>query len=236
MPDLDERIAQAGRGEADAVLAAVEAEPELASATNMFGVGVIHAAHHAGHAGLTERLLAARGDLDAVLAAELGFVERLRALLDTHPELATAHNDRGSTALHGAAYWGQIAAARLLLERGADPNAPSRDGFLEISAIGAAVATPNIPNPSDDEPNVVELVTLLLEHGADVNFRRRDGMTALHTAAYRGHAKVARLLLERDADSSIAARDDTPHAGETPADTADAQGHTEVATLIREYP
>ena len=170
-----------------------------------------------------------------MLAAELGFIERLRALLDAHPEMATTYDARGSTPLHGAAYWGQLEAARLLLERGADPNATTHDGSLEIGVLGSAVATPNIPNPADDEANVLQLVTLLLEHGADVNLRRRDGMTALHTAGHRGHAEVARLLLEHGADPAITAREGTPHAGETPADTADAQGHPAVATLIRGF-
>ena len=235
MTDLDELIALAGRGEDSRVLAAIEAEPALMTARSMFGVGVIHAAHFAGHDRLAERLIEAGGDLDAALAAELGFVERLHALLDAQPEVATTYDARGSTPLHGAAYWSQVEAVRLLLKRGANPNAATRDGFLEIGVLGSVVATPNIPNPSDEEATVLQLVTLVLEHGADVNLRRRDGMTALHTACYRGHAEVARLLLDHGVDPGIAAREGTAHASETPADTADAQGHPAVAALVRGF-
>jgi ankyrin repeat protein len=77
-------------------------------------------------------------------------------------------------------------------------------------------------------------VNLLLDRGADVDAQRRDGMTALHTAAYRGHLRVIRRLLERGANPTIRAREAAgPHAGQTPADTADAQGQTAAAELIR---
>lgn len=124
--------------------------------------------------------------------------------------------------------------AELLLGSGADAivNEPSRDGFLRINPLGSAVATtPGIPQPSDDEAVVLALVRLLVDHGADVSARRKDGMTALHGAAWRGHAAVAQALLDAGADPSAAAASG-PHAGQTVADTALSQGHLVLAARL----
>ena len=138
--------------------------------------------------------------------------------------------------MHCAAYWGQRDVAALLLERGAEVNAATRDDFLRIAPLASAVATPNIPNPSDDEQTVFALVHQLLDEGADVDHRRRDGMTALHAAAYRGLVEVARLLLDHGADRSLTAHHDGgPHEGETAVQTALKQEQRSVADFIEHY-
>jgi len=58
-----------------------------------------------------------------------------------------------------------------------------------------------------------EAVDLLLRRGADVNARGRDKGTALHAAAFLGHAGPARLLVEAGAD--LAARNGS---GATPTE------------------
>ena len=191
----DEIISGCVRGDIDRVSALLDADPALVNAMNMFGSTPVHAAHNCAHRDIV-RLLFARGRvLDGFLAAELGLLDQLRAELDRDPAFATRFSATGNTALHGACYWGCVPAARLLLERGADVNALTTDPFLKIAPIGCAVATPDVPNPSQDESVVLSLVELLLEFGADVNRPRRDGMTALHGAAYRGHVSVIRRLL-----------------------------------------
>ncbi len=158
----------------------------------------------------------------------------LRSQLDRDSSLATQFSGSGATALHGACYWGSVAAAKVLLERGAEVNALTKDSFLKIAPIGCAVATPNVPNPSEDESTVVALVELLLANRANVNTQRRDGMTALHAAAYRGHVKVIEVLLKAGADPNIRAHADSgTHAGETPLDTAVAQEQTNAAEALR---
>jgi ankyrin repeat protein len=85
--------------------------------------------------------------------------------------------------------------------------------------LGCAVATPDVPNPSDSEDVVLDLVNLLLSSGAEVNARRRDGLTALHSAAYRGHRRVMETLLAHGADPTIRGYDAAgPHGGKTAAD------------------
>jgi ankyrin repeat protein len=161
-------------------------------------------------------------------------VDELRTQLDRDPSFAAAFSASGTTALHGACYWGSEPAARLLLERGASVNAVTHDSFLNIAPIGCAVATPDVPNPSQDESVVLTLVGLLVANGANVNLQRRDGMTALHAAAYRGHVNVIRALLAAGAKRDIRAHADSgAHSDETPLDTALSQGQTAAAEALR---
>jgi ankyrin repeat protein len=232
MQPVDRLVAAALLGQVTEVRQMVTADPGFLHARNMFGAGAVHAAHY----GAQDAVLSALGDLglvtDAFLAAELGGIRELREALAADPGLTARFDERGSTALHGAAYWGQREAAELLLDAGADPNAISRDEFLQIAPLGSAVATtPGIPQPSDSEDMVLDLVRLLLERGADVNARRRDGMTALHTACWRGLPRVAQELLDAGADRTITATTG-PHQGQTPSDTALAQGHRLLAARL----
>lgn len=232
MQPVDRVVAAALLGQVGDVRQLIAADPALLSARTMFGAGVVHAAHYGGQDAVTDAL----GDLgltvDGFLAAELGRTGRLREVLAADPGFAIRFDQRGSTALHGAVYWGQREAAELLLDAGADPGAITRDSFLQIAPLGAAVATtPDVPQPSDSEDCVLELVRLLLARGADVNGRRGDGMTALHTACWRGLARVAGELLDAGADPAITATSG-PHQGQTPADTALAQGHTTLAARL----
>jgi ankyrin repeat protein len=232
---VDEIIAASIRGDAQSVAALLARDPSLASATTMLGSTAVHAAHYSGRTDIVKRLLAQR-PLDGFLAAELGMTGELAEWLRRNPGFARMRNSAGATALHGACYWGSLEAARLLLDNGADIQAATADSFLQIHPLGCAVASPDVPNPSDSEAVVVSLVDFLLERGADVNARRRDGMTALHSAAYRGHLRVIRRLLEAGADVQARAHDSGPHAGQTALETAVAQGQTAAADLLRRLP
>jgi ankyrin repeat protein len=232
--DVDEIIIASMTGDSARVAALLDKDPALINAMTMLGATPIHAAHYSGWDDVVALLLSHGRALDVYLAAELGLVDTLQAMLDDDPALTMAVSASGSTPLHGACYWGAGDAARLLLERGADPDLATTDSFLQIRALGCAVASPGVPNPSEDEAAVLELVDLLLDHGADPNGRRRDGMTAIHTAAYRGHLKVIQRLVERGADPAIRAHSDGGHhAGESPADTAVKQGQAEAADLLQ---
>jgi ankyrin repeat protein len=233
MDKLDAVIAAARQGDVSRVSALLDEDPALATAATMLGSQPIHAAYLGGHQPVVELLLSRGVSLDTGLAAELGMLERVEPAVRADPDLAKTFSSTGSTLLHRACYWGQVAVSRLLLANGADANAATRDSFLQIRPLGCAVATADVPNPSDHQETVLELVRLLLGHGADVNGRRRDGLTALHSAAYRGQLRVMRYLLEHGADAGTRGYEGAgPHAGQTAADLALAQGQHEAVLLL----
>jgi len=109
------------------------------------------------------------------------------ALLRKNPGIANRKARGGSTPLMAAVLYGDAGSVRLLLERGADPNARND---ANASALMYAV---------DD----VEKTRLLLEQKADANARSDEGQTPLLIAAMRpGSTAVVKLLLDHGADAS----------------------------------
>ena len=147
---------------------------------------------YAGDEERARELLHADSELSVFEAAAFGRVERLGELLDGDPAQANAFSDDGFTALHLAIFGGQEEAARLLLERGADPNALSRNDAVKVPPLGTAAFVRS-----------VTLARLLLDSGADVNGRGEGGFTALHSAAQNGDEALIRLLEERGADPTL---------------------------------
>lgn len=120
-----------------------------------------------------------------VFAVNEGRIEAVRALLDHGANKETKMT--GDSALQVAAFRGNIAIARLLLERGADVNLRGGEG--------------NTPLKTAAEQGNVELAKLFLDAGADLEYAGGiDGGTALCMAADRGHPDVVRLLLDRGSD------------------------------------
>ena len=74
----------------------------------------------------------------------------------------------------------------------------------------------------------VEVVRALLGGGADANAARGDGVTALHMAAERGHAGVARTLIDAGADVDAGTR----IGRYTPLHMAARDGHGAVVALL----
>src|SRR5262245_19678290 len=146
MSRVDEILAAAANGDRARVASLLDSDPTLLTATTLLGSGAVHAAHYAGHGNVVEMLVARGFLIDAFVEAELDRAPELRARLDKRPELAREFSTAGSTALHRACYWGAIDSARLLLDRGADVNAVTRDSFLQIRPLGCAVATPDVEN------------------------------------------------------------------------------------------
>lgn len=140
-----------------------------------------------------------RDELFSAIAG--GDVDRMRALLDDDPTLATAVDHYGFSALHQAAWTGEPKAAELLLARGADPRCGSDDGTA-LQPINSAAA--------GGHPAVVHL---LLDRGAEVDEAQPGGFTPLHVAAARNDAAMVALLLGRGADPTLATDD-----GRTAAD------------------
>jgi hypothetical protein len=86
-------------GDLDAVRTALAGEPALANAVWDWGGGDwesgLGAAAHMGRSDIAEHLLGHGARLDVFAAAMLGEVEIVRAILTTHPEMATAKGPHG---------------------------------------------------------------------------------------------------------------------------------------------
>ena len=191
------------------------ADPAVGSVRNEDGVAAFLVALYHGRADLAEALAPPDRRLDVFEAAALGRTERVRELLDGDRALATAYAPDGFHALGLATFFGHPDTAALLVERGADVNAVSRNAFA-VTALHSACAS-----------RQTGTVRLLLERGADPNARQPSGFTPLHAAAEHGDEELARLLLDRGADPSA-----RTEAGVDPAELARSRGHDRVAALF----
>jgi hypothetical protein len=103
----------------------------------------------------------------------------------------------GSDLLISAIVHRDEAAARTLLEAGADPNAVGQDG--EAPMLAAAIAHPGgRPGAPSDEGT--RFLSLLLDHGGDPNLRDERGEPLLLTVILYLRFDSAHLLLDRGAD------------------------------------
>jgi uncharacterized protein len=143
-----------------------------------------------------DELLSAGPELDVFEAAAIGNTERLRELVDEDASRANAFGDDGFHPLGLACFFGNVDAARLLLERGAHVNALSKNEHVQTAAIHAAAAA-----EGKDEALRYELVQLALEHKADPNLRQGGGFRAIDAARQNGDARIEQLLLDHGADA-----------------------------------
>jgi uncharacterized protein len=111
------------------------------------------------------------------LAAFFAPAPTVGRLLDAGADAGiAARNDMRVQPLHAAVAARNLDAVRLLLDRGADPNARQQVGYTPL--MGAA------GSGRDD------LVDLLLERGADAAAIAEDGKTASHIAREHGHTAI----------------------------------------------
>ncbi len=228
-------------GDLAAVDRLLTAQPALAAASDAAGQSALTVAAYHGQWPIVDRIRATGPDLDRFEAAIVGDVDGVAVELDDAEREAeieretvgrrdrrSADGDDGSTApvdersadgftaLHLAAFFGRLEVARLLLTRGADPNAWATGG-LHVQPLHSAVAGGH-----------EQVAALLVDAGADVNAAQDGGSTPLMGAAQNGLAATVALLLARGADPRAYDQDIL-----TAADLADRAGHPDVAAAIR---
>ena len=145
-----------------------------------------------GDAELAKALVAAGADLMAgsrpplVWAAEEGNVETIACLLECG---CGKIKPVVSAALGSAAARGPLEAVRLLLDSGADPNAPSQIGGY--SPLMLAAYSENVS---------VETVETLLKGGANPKAKAKNGETPLSLARKRGNSRIVEILQKAGAE------------------------------------
>jgi ankyrin repeat protein len=169
-----------------------------------------------------------------------GDMARVQYLVDQYASVIHTTSSWGETPLGAAAHVGNRQIVRFLLSQGValdifaatvlgwksqvewlldeDPDLVNAPGAHQIPLLSHAVAA-----------GQREIVELLLERGADID-GGRVSHTALHAAAFFGHAGLAELLISRGAD--LQARD---HQNRTPLQIAVENGQEEVAALLRRH-
>lgn len=103
----------------------------------------------------------------------------------------------GSTPLYRAVRAVDLAAVRLLVEGGANPAQPIKDGSTPLMAaagLGAPRGGDEEVTEAGDRNDPVEVMKILLEQGADVNAANDLGMTAAHYAVQRGNERIIEYL------------------------------------------
>jgi ankyrin repeat protein len=119
-------------------------------------------------------------------AAQRDDIAAVRSLLAEKADVNGAQGD-GSTALHWAAFKGDVALVNVLLKAGANLKATTRiDGVTPLFMACKGGSAP--------------VVDAMLKNGADANETNSNGTTALMIASAAGSADVVKLLLDRGAD------------------------------------
>ncbi len=145
-------------------------------------------------------------------AALKGDVAAITAALDAGASVD--EGDKRGTPLYLAVRGGHLAAAKLLIERGADVNAAPTPPLGP--PLMPAVAKRNI-----------DLINLLLDAGANAN-ARRGGDTVLHIAVTFGCLDCVEALVKAGADVNARTKKD----GKTPLHVAEMKGRREVADYL----
>jgi len=231
-------VASAQSGATDELARAVSAQdiakvdailterPELASAS-IGGVSILLSAVFAKGPGapfirpeendLVAAFLTRNPELGVHEAAVLGRLNRLRELVREDPSRVHQVAPSDWTPVHFAAFSGNVACVRLLIEMGADIHRRAMRSS-KITPLQSAMFTRRF-----------EVVQLLLEHGADPLVRARGGFSAMHEAALLNDTRLVQLLFDHGAE--LNSRTDM---GKTPLDTAHRKNSETAAALLHD--
>lgn len=176
---------------------------------------------------LIEILLAHGADPNARLAAPL---------MQRHHTAGDRALGPGATPFMRAAKTGDVAAMRLLVKGGAQPDLTAPDGLTALmlaAGFGWRDGSPAAPSfDQGTEEAAIEAIRYCLELGLDVNAATTNGDTALHVAVSgRGSPKIVRFLVEQGA--RLDAKD---KRGRTPLDlaTTSRRERPDLVELLRE--
>jgi uncharacterized protein len=183
---------------------------------------------------------------DPIIGQEkVGYLDLMKALLDggADPNARTTKklwfrsfgdhswiDTAGSTAFWRAAQSTDLAAMKLLVAHGADPDIPSAGGATALMvAAGYGWGYHYSMNAPDTWMDVVKYC---LQLGADVNVADSKGYTALHGAAYIGNNELVQYLVDRGADVKAVAKDKNTVADMANGPTRFGIPHPETVALL----
>jgi len=218
MSQTDKILAAVTGGDRETVRSLIEETPQLANVASHDGVSMVRLAVYYGQKEIAEILARSPEiELDIWDSSALGYFAAVEEALQGAggDEALNAYSHDGYTPLQLACFFGHEEVAELLIARGADVRAVSKNPTA-IQPIHAATAGNNLI-----------IVRLLLDAEADPNAAQQNGFRPLHAAAQNENAPMVRLLLEYGADPSLAdAREQTPRQ------LAEEIGDSEIIALL----
>jgi ankyrin repeat protein len=127
---------------------------------------------------------------------------------DVNAPLAKGAPGRGKLSLVGATPFllasktADLPLMKLLVELGANPKLPNKDGATPLmAAAGLGCHAPT--EEAGTEAECLEAVSYLLSLGADVNTVDANGETAMHGAAYKSLPKMVEFLAGKGAKIEV---------------------------------
>lgn len=143
-----------------------------------------------------------------------GDIEMVVSITTAHPELINIKDQRGSTPLLLATYYGNQDMTEALLAHKPDLNA--QDGSGNTALMGVCFKGYPV------------IAKLLIDHGADVNAQNLNGATALIYAATFAQAEIAQMLIDHGADTTH-----TDEKGNTAYDHAKMQDAAKLMGILK---
>jgi len=125
---------------------------------------------------------------DIFEAARTGNIEQIRALSKLNKDTVNAKNAGGFNPLMIACYRGQTAAAKELVNLGANINQVSNEGTALLAAV---------------YQNNTDLALFLIKKKATLNAQGPDGNSALMYAVMNQNASIVKALVKKKADKKL---------------------------------
>ncbi|XP_078375371.1 uncharacterized protein LOC144658781 isoform X1 [Oculina patagonica] len=183
-----------------------------------------------------------------LIAVKLNKISEISRLVALGVDVDSRIDKNGKTALHYAAYKGQLLAVKALIDAGADLDLTDENGVTALhraiihghtdvvhTLLGACCSVDKI----DENGNTAlheaawngysKCVELLVAAKCDVNIHNRTGYTSLHLAAQNSHCTTLKVLL--DGGCNPLAKN---NYGDTPLHIAVRYGHVEVCNILME--
>lgn len=173
MAGIEALIEAAKSGDLAQVRSLIATDPRLVAGRLPSGESPLMAALYRGHRQIVAALVELGAELDVFAAAATGHLPQLRSALREAGALDAFSYD-GWTPVHLAAFFGQLDAATLLVDAGADLAAVSRNGMRNTPLHAAAAGKHRA------------IALLLLERGADPHAIDAGGFTPLAIARENG--------------------------------------------------